>query len=83
MLVGVAALVVALVAGGGVAAAAHKDVTVTVDGQVQEVGTFSGSVEGALDSAGLTVSEHDTVAPGRSTPRSPTARRSSSSAAAC
>jgi uncharacterized protein YabE (DUF348 family) len=63
VLVGVAALVVALVAGGGIVAAAHKTVSVTVDGQVQEVGTLSGSVEGALDSAGLTISEHDTVAP--------------------
>jgi len=63
VLVGVAALVIALVAGGGVVAAAHKTVSVTVDGQQQEVGTFAGSVQGALDSAGLTISEHDTVAP--------------------
>ena len=63
VLVGAAALVVALVAGGGIALAAHKDVTLTVDGQAQEVGTFSGSVEGALDAAGITVGEHDTVAP--------------------
>ncbi len=63
VLVGIAALVVALVAGGGVAAAAHKTVAVTIDGQQQEVGTFAGSVEGALGSAGLTISEHDTVAP--------------------
>lgn len=63
VLVGAAALVVALVAGGGIALAAHKDVTVTVDGQVQEVGTFSGSVQGALDAAGVAVGEHDTVAP--------------------
>ena len=63
VLVGIAALVVALVAGGGVVAAAHKTVSVTVDGQQQEVGTLAGSVEGALDSAGLTISEHDTVAP--------------------
>jgi uncharacterized protein YabE (DUF348 family) len=63
VLVGAAALVVALVAGGGIALAAHKDVTVTVDGQVQDVGTFAGSVDGALDAAGVTVGEHDTVAP--------------------
>ncbi len=67
VLVGVAALVVALVAGGGVASAAHKTVSVTVDGQQQEVGTFAGSVDGALDSAGLTVSEHDVVAPAADT----------------
>jgi uncharacterized protein YabE (DUF348 family) len=63
VLVGAAALVVALVAGGGIALAAHKDVTVTVDGQAQEVGTFSGSVQGAIDAAGISVGEHDTVAP--------------------
>jgi len=63
VLVGIAALVVALVAGGGVVSAAHKTVSVTVDGAQQEVGTLAGSVEGALDSAGLTISEHDTVAP--------------------
>jgi len=63
VLVGIAALVVALVAGGSVVGAAHKTVSVTVDGQQQEVGTLAGSVEGALDSAGLTISEHDTVAP--------------------
>ena len=63
VLVGVAALVIALVAGGGIIASAHKNVTLTVDGQQQEVGTLAGSVEGALDSAGLTINEHDTVAP--------------------
>ena len=63
VLVGIATLVLALVAGAGIVAAAHKTVTVTVDGQHQEVGTMAGSVHGALDSAGLTVSEHDTVAP--------------------
>ena len=31
--------------------------------QVQEVSTLAGSVEGALDSAGITISEHDIVAP--------------------
>ena len=63
-LLGVAAVVVALAIGGGVAAASlNKTVTVTVDGQAQEVSTFSGSVEGALDSAGITIAEHDVVAP--------------------
>src|SRR6478735_8148473 len=63
VLVGVAALVVALAITGGTVAAAHKTVSVTVDGQVQEVGTLAGSVEGALDSADVTIGEHDTVAP--------------------
>jgi len=63
VLVGIAALVVALAAGGAVVGAAHKTVAVTVDGQQQEVGTLAGSVDGALDSAGITINEHDTVAP--------------------
>jgi resuscitation-promoting factor RpfB len=63
VLLGVAALVVALALGGGVYAATGKTVTITVDGQQQEVSTHAGSVEGALESAGLTVSEHDVVAP--------------------
>jgi uncharacterized protein YabE (DUF348 family) len=63
VLVGVAALAVALAITGGTVAAAHKTVSVTIDGQVQEVGTLAGSVEGALDSADVTIGEHDTVAP--------------------
>lgn len=62
-----AALAVALVAGGGVVAAMNKTVTITVDGQAQEISTFSGSVAGALDSAGLSVSEHDVLAPAADT----------------
>ena len=65
----------------GIAIAMNKTVTI-VDGRAQEVGTMSGSVEGALDAARLTVAEHDTVAPG-STPRSLTACRSSSNADGC
>ncbi|MEP6560180.1 MAG: ubiquitin-like domain-containing protein [Nakamurella sp.] len=67
VLVGIAALVVALAAGGAIVGSAHKTVALTVDGQQQEVGTLAGSVEGALDSAGITVSEHDTVAPSADT----------------
>jgi uncharacterized protein YabE (DUF348 family) len=63
VLVGIAALVVALAAGGAIVGSAHKTVALTVDGQQQEVGTLAGSVEGALDSAGITINEHDTVAP--------------------
>jgi uncharacterized protein YabE (DUF348 family) len=63
VLVGIAALVVALAAGGAIVGSAHKTVALTVDGQSQEVGTLAGSVEGALDSAGVTINEHDTVAP--------------------
>jgi resuscitation-promoting factor RpfB len=63
VLLGVAALVVALALSGGAYAATGKTVTITVDGQQQEVSTHAGSVEGALDSAGLSVSEHDVLAP--------------------
>jgi uncharacterized protein YabE (DUF348 family) len=63
VLVGIAALVVALAAGGAIVGSAHKTVALTVDGQQQEVGTLAGSVEGALDSADITINEHDTVAP--------------------
>ncbi|TKV61761.1 DUF348 domain-containing protein [Nakamurella flava] len=62
-----AALAVALVAGGSIAAAMNKTVTITVDGQAQEISTFSGSVSGALESAGLSVSEHDMLAPAADT----------------
>jgi uncharacterized protein YabE (DUF348 family) len=67
VLLGVAALVVALALGGGAYAATGKTVTVSVDGQQQEVSTHAGSVEGALESAGLSVSEHDVVAPAADT----------------
>jgi uncharacterized protein YabE (DUF348 family) len=67
VLLGVAALVVALALGGGVYAATSKTVTITVDGQQQEVSTHAGSVEGALESAGLSVSEHDVLAPAADT----------------
>ena len=53
---------------GGTYAAMHKTVTITVDGTAQEVSTLSGSVAGALDAAGLTVSEHDSLAPGADDP---------------
>ncbi len=67
VLLGVAALVVALALSGGVYTAAGKTVTITVDGQQQEVSTHAGSVEGALESAGLSVSEHDVLAPAADT----------------
>lgn len=67
VLLGVAALVVALALGGGTYAATAKSVTITVDGQQQEVSTHAGSVEGALESAGLSVSEHDVLAPAADT----------------
>lgn len=52
------------VAGGGTAyATLGKSVTVTVDGQQRKVHTFADTVAGALDKAGVQVSNHDLVVP--------------------
>lgn len=63
-----AAVVVALVAAiAGTMTAMAKTVTITVDGASQSVTTLSGTVNGALASAGITVGAHDSLAPaGRS-----------------
>ena len=63
---GVAALVLAVSAGTLVSMT--KSVTITVDGTPVQVSTLSGSVAGALDSAGLAVGEHDVLAPAAETP---------------
>ncbi len=63
VLIGAAALVCVLAAAGGTVAAMNKTVTISVDGVSQQVSTLSGSVDGALNAAGLTVAEHDTLAP--------------------
>jgi resuscitation-promoting factor RpfB len=68
VLIGAVALVCVLAIAGGTYAAMHKTVTITLDGTAQEVSTLSGSVAGALDAAGLTVSEHDSLAPGADDP---------------
>ncbi|MBK5250903.1 MAG: transglycosylase family protein [Actinomycetales bacterium] len=61
---GVAAAL-ALVLGGGAAAAvtAHKTVEVDVNGTTQIVTTFSGDVEGLLAEQAITVGQHDLVVP--------------------
>ncbi len=59
----VAATLVTLTVGGGVAVAQHKTVTVDVDGELITVGTMSSKVDGALAAAGYSVGEHDVVAP--------------------
>lgn len=55
----------ALVLGGGAVAFAdaHKTVTIDVDGNVREVTTFAGSVDGLLDDHGVTVAARDAVTP--------------------
>ncbi len=57
-----AALVLTVVVGGTLVAMT-RTVTVSVDGQDRAVTTLRGTVAGVLTAAGLTVGEHDTVAP--------------------
>jgi len=59
---GATALVLAVT--GGTLGAMSKSVTINVDGAPVQVRTLSGSVAGALDTAGLTVGAHDVLAPG-------------------
>ncbi|PFG38869.1 uncharacterized protein YabE (DUF348 family) [Georgenia soli] len=53
-----------LVAGGAVAAHAHKSVDLEIDGETRTVSTFAGSVEGLLAEQGITIGENDLLAPG-------------------
>lgn len=57
------AMLVALMASGGTAAALYQDFTVTVDGQTREVSTMSRSVESILGSAGIAAGDADKVTP--------------------
>jgi uncharacterized protein YabE (DUF348 family) len=58
-----------VVAGAGVAvAAAHKVVTLDVDGQERRVSTFAGDVDALLADRELALGTHDTVAPTGETP---------------
>ena len=59
-----AAVLVGLVAGAGAYTTLDRTVTVSVDGTQTEFRTFARTVDGALDSAGLAVGEHDVLAPG-------------------
>ena len=58
----------ALVATGAVTgAAAHKTVTLDVDGTLTSVSTFAGSVDGLLEEADVDLASRDVVAPGLDT----------------
>lgn len=57
------AMLVAVMAGGGTAAAMYTEVTVTVDGQPREVSTMSRSVKSILNSAGIAAGADDKVTP--------------------
>ena len=63
LLIAVAAIVALLATTGGTLAAMAKTVTISVDGATQQVTTLSGSVDGALSAAGVTVGKHDVLAP--------------------
>jgi len=67
LLVAMAAALGVVAVGGATAAAMAKHVTITVDGQDRQISTLSGSVSGALDAAGLTMGEHDVLAPAADT----------------
>ncbi len=62
--VAVAAVAALVVAGAGVAAAqANKVVTLDVDGQVEQLSTWRGTVEGLLQDEGITLAAHDALTP--------------------
>ncbi len=67
MIGGAAATAVAV--GGGTLAytTMHKTVTVSVDGQSQQVETFGNEVSDVLDAEGIELGEHDAVAPSPAT----------------
>ena len=63
ILIAVAAVIALLATTGGTLAAMAKTVTISVDGATQQVTTLSGTVDGALSAADVTVGKHDTLAP--------------------
>lgn len=58
-----AGAVVALSAGGAVAASAHKTIEIDVNGETTSVSTFAGSVDGVLRDAGVELQARDEVTP--------------------
>jgi len=66
-LFGAGATALVLAVATGTLVSMSKSVTITVDGTPVQVSTLSGSVAGALDSADLTVGEHDVLAPAADT----------------
>ena len=65
LMIGLAAVVVLAVAGTTAGyAALNKSVTLSLDGRSQNVTALGGTVGDVLDSEGITLDEHDVVAPG-------------------
>ena len=67
----VATAAVALVLAGGTVAVAeaHKTIELDVDGEITQLSTFSGSVQGVLDAQEVSVGTHDAVTPAAGTAR--------------
>lgn len=59
-------MLVTLLVGGGFAVAAKKEVTIDINGEQKTIATMSGTVEGALKQAGVSVHDQDLVEPGLS-----------------
>jgi uncharacterized protein YabE (DUF348 family) len=57
-----------LIGGTAAWASMDKSVTLTVDGEARAVHTYAGSVRGVLNDAGLSVGQHDILAPGPDAP---------------
>jgi uncharacterized protein YabE (DUF348 family) len=53
-----------LVGGAGAWTTLDKSVTLSVDGEVRGMHTYAGTVRGVLEDAGVSVGEHDILAPG-------------------
>ncbi|MEO5709451.1 MAG: ubiquitin-like domain-containing protein [Nocardioidaceae bacterium] len=60
----IGAVVLAVAATGVGYAAMSKTVTLSVDGRTQQVRTFAGSVSDVLGAEGISIGDHDVVAPG-------------------
>jgi resuscitation-promoting factor RpfB len=58
-----ALVLIGLVAGSAAWLTMDKSVRLTVDGEARTVSTYASTVSGVLDDAGVTVNEHDTLAP--------------------
>ncbi|MFC4605453.1 transglycosylase family protein [Rhodococcus kronopolitis] len=59
----IGALLLTLLAGGGLAVLSHKTITLDVDGETVALRTMSSDVSGVLRDAGYTVGDKDVVAP--------------------
>jgi len=66
LIIAVTGIAASAALGAGVFTAAHKTITLDIDGQTTHVSTFSGSVGGLLKEQGITLADGDLVAPSTS-----------------